>query len=480
MSRINLTGGAYQARSLAASAQRCLNLYPEPLPQQEQEPAQFAHYPTPGQKEFAVPEVGTVRCLYHSTQGDLIAAVGGGVYVIHANGNSTKIGTILSGAGQVRMQDNGITLFIVDGSASGGWYCSLPAKPQSGLYGALTKIVDSAFYGSRTIAILDTFFLYTNPDTTNWYVGPANFSDETTTPFDSTYVASKTSYPDTIVGIAAVGQTIWLFGAQETELWYTSGAADFPFQRLPSLSIGAGCISPYSIAANSDVVLWLGKDKAGLPRIYLGAGQAAQPISTFAIENIIQGYTDCADAIGNIYQQEGHTFYVLTFPQTGKTWVYDLSTSLWHERCSLASDGQTEVALRANAWACAYGKVFCGDPENGTIYEVSLDLDTDAGLPIKRQRAFPHAIGDGRRMIHRKLMLDMQNGSGITVNIDWSDDRGQTFCAPISLQLGATGNVWPTIWRLGLARDRVYRLTWEGGSDAALMGVFLDVDTVAT
>lgn len=480
MTRINLTGGAYQARSLAVAAQRCLNLVPEPLPAQEQEPVQYAHYPTPGTRTFATPEVGTVRCLYQSTQGDLIAAVGSSVYVVHDNGNTTKLGTISVGSNQIRMQDNGTTLFIVDGTAKGGWYCSLPQKPQQGLYGALTQIVDSAFYGSRTIAILDTFFLYTNPDTTNWYVGPAQFTDEATTPFDSLYVASKTSYPDTIAGVAVVGQTIWLFGSQETELWYTSGAADFPFQRLPSLSIGSGCVAPYSISANGDVVFWLGEDKAALPRVYMGAGQAAQPVSTYAIENEIQGYADCSDAIGNIYQQAGHTFYVLTFPQTGKTWVYDVSTSLWHERCSLAADGTTEAPLRASAWVNAYGKVFCGDPETGTIYEVSLALDTHAGQPIKRQRSFPHAIGDGKRMIHRKMMLDMQNGSGATVNVDWSDDRGQTFCDPIPLQLGASGSVWPTLWRLGLARDRVYRLTWTGGDGAALMGAFLDVDTVAT
>lgn len=480
MARINISGGAYQARSIPAAAQRCLNLYPEPIPQQEQEPAQFFHYPTPGQKTFCCPEVGAVRCLYQTTQGDLIAAVGSGIYLIGIGGDAIKIGMISPGSNQVRMQDNGITLFIVDGSTSGGWYCSLPAKPQSGSYGPLSRVIDNAFYGSRTIAVLDTFFLYTNPDTTNWYVGPAEFSDEATTPFDSTYVASKTSYPDTIVGIAVVGQTIWLFGSQETELWYTSGAADFPFQRLPSLSIGSGCVAPYSISANSDVVMWLGQDKAGLPRVYMGAGQGAQSVSNFAIESAIQGYADSSDAIGNIYQQAGHTFYVLTFPQAGKTWVYDLSTSLWHERCSLASDGKTEICLRANAWACAYGKVFCGDPKNGAIYEVLLDLDTDSGLPIKRQRSFPHAIGDGRRMIHRKLMLDMQNGSGVTVNVDWSDDRGQTFCAPIALQLGLSGNVWPTIWRLGIARDRVYRLTWYSGNGAALMGVFLDADTVAT
>lgn len=479
MVRINLSSGSYDARSVSVAAQRCLNLYPEPVPAQEQEPIQYAHYPTPGSKVFAVPEVGTVRCMYQSSQGDLIAVVGSGVYVVHATSNITKIGAISAGSGQVRMQDNGTALFIVDGSPTGGWYCSLPSKPQSGLYGSLTQIVDSAFYGSRTIAILDTFFLYTNPDTTNWYVGPAQFADEATTPFDSLYVASKTSYPDTIVGADVVGQTIWLFGSQETELWYTSGASDFPFQRLPSLTIAAGCIAPYSIASNGDTVLWLGSDSSGLPRVYAGMGTAAQAVSTFAIDNAVQAYGDCAKAIGNIYQQDGHTFYVLTFPNTGATWVYDLSTGQWHERCSIDPNTQEEARLRANAWSNAYGKVFCGDFENGNIYEVSLDLSSENGTPLKRQRAFPHMIGDGRRMAHRKIMLDMQNGSGVSINVDWSDDRGASFGPPQSLALGTVGNYWPTLWRLGLARDRVYRLTWMGGT-FPLMGGFVDADTVAS
>lgn len=478
MPRFNLTGGSYQLRSAAVAAQRCLNLYPEPLPQQEQEPVQYAHFPTPGCTAFVTPQTGTVRCLYQSSQGDLIAVVNDGVYLIASDGSSTRIGQIQGGTQQVRMQDNGTTLFIVDGSLSGGWYCSLPAKPQAGSYGTLTQIADSAFYGSRTIAILDTFFLYTNPDTTNWYVGAAQFSDESTTPFDSLYVASKTSYPDTITGVSVVGQTIWLFGSQETELWYTSGAADFPFARIPSLSIQAGCIAPYSISANASVVLWLGKDKTGLPRVFLGQGTEASPVSTFAIENALQGYTDCADAIGNLYQQDGHVFYVLTFPKTGATWVYDLSSGLWHERMGLDTSGN-ETRIRANAWACAYGRVFCGDYESGTIYEVSLSVGTENGTAIKRQRAFPHMIGDSKRMIHRKLTLDMENGSGIAVAVDWSDDRGATFGAPRQLTLGTSGNVWPTLWRLGMARDRVYRLTWNGGT-FPLMGGFIDADTVAS
>ncbi|MBS1072904.1 hypothetical protein JK222_14540 [Gluconobacter cerinus] len=60
----------------------------------------------------------------------------------------------------------------------------------------------------------------------------------------------------------------------------------------------------------------------------------------------------------------------------------------------------------------------------------------------------------------------------------WSDDRAATFTAPQPLGLGATGNFWPTLWRLGMARDRVYRVIWTDPGATALMGAFIDIDLV--
>jgi len=477
MPRLNLSGGTYQARSLAVSAQRCLNLFPEPLPQVQGEPIQFAHYPTPGLKGVCNLGPGVLRCLYTTSQGDLIAVAGSLVYLVDRFGKPSRIGEISGGTGQVRMQDNGLTLFIVDGTPGNGWYCSIPGSA-GGSYGAISKIADSAFYGSATVAVLDTFLLFVNPNTTNWYVSPANFVDESTTPFDSLYVASKTSYPDIISGIATVGQTIWIFGRQTTELWYDSGAADFPFQRIPSITADQGCESPWSIATNYGQIFWLGRDRSGHARVYMGQENATQAISTFAIEYALNQYAELGNAIGNTYQQDGHQFYVLTLPDQGKTWVYDATVGLWHERCGLNGAGQ-EARIRANCWASAYGRVFCGDYENGWLYEVRTDALDDAGTPIKRQRGFPHLVTDGKRGIHRCFMLDMQCGSNVPVVVDWSDDRGATWSGTQTLSLGNAGGTWPTIWRLGIARDRIYRVTWTGAAQTALMGAFIEFAPVA-
>jgi hypothetical protein len=475
MPRINLSGGSYQARSAAVAAQRCLNLYSELLPAEQGEPTRYAHYLTPGLRTL-VTLGGEVRCLYTSSQGDLLAVAGSTLFLITADGGATRIGGISSSSGQVRMQDNALVLFVVDGSDYGGWYCNLPTSTNPD-YGALVPLNDSAFYGSQTIAILDTFLLFTQPRSTHWYTSPASFTDEATTPFLALYVASKTSYPDEVVAIASVGQTIWVFGQQTTELWYDSGAADFPFARIPSVMADQGCGAAYSVAVTSGQVFWLGRDRSGHARVYSGVANQAQVVSTFAVDQALNSYGDLSDSFGWTYQQDGHQFYLLTVPSAGKTWVFDASTSQWHERCSLDSSGN-EARYRANCWAAAYGKVWCGDYLNGRIYEATPDTADEAGMPVKRQRAFPHLLADGKRAIHRSFMLDMQTGQGGAVDVDYSDDRGQTFSDLVTLSLGSVGSTYPTRWRLGMARDRVYRVTWTGSFQTALMGAFLEMQAV--
>ncbi|MBR0560053.1 hypothetical protein [Neokomagataea anthophila] len=482
LQRIALTGGSYDARATSVAAQRCLNLYGEPIPQGDGEPIQFAYYPAPGLGSFAQLS-GTIRCLYQTTQGQLIAVAGSLVVTLSATDQVTAIGSISAGATPVRMSDNGTCLFIVDGT--NGWYCAMPQKLE-GAYGRITQLSDPAWYGSPVIDILDTFFLFINAGTANWFTSPAQFADEKTTPFDSLYVASDSTSLSTIMSLCVVGQTIWLFGRWQTELWYDSGAADFPFQRTASITIESGAVSPYAVAripttgtTPNGGVMWLGQDRSGTARVYLGQLQQAAPVSTFPVEGALQDMGDLSHAVASVYQQEGHVFFVLTIPGQSSTWVYDLSSNLWHERCSLDADGN-ESQYRPYCWAAAYGKVFAGDYENGIIYQVDLNIPTDNGQPIKRQRSFPHLLTNGARAIHRQFMLDMQNGNGQTVSVDWSDDRGASFCSPQALALGTTGNVWPSLWRLGLARDRVYRVTWTASGGTALIGAFLSVEPVGS
>jgi hypothetical protein len=100
-----------------------------------------------------------------------------------------------------------------------------------------------------------------------------------------------------------------------------SGAADFPFERINGSIIQYGCAAKHSPAQFDNSVLWLGDGHEGAGIVWRAQGYNPVRISTHALENEFRSYATVADAQGYVYQQNGHTFYVLTFPTAGKTWV---------------------------------------------------------------------------------------------------------------------------------------------------------------
>ena len=78
------------------------------------------------------------------------------------------------------------------------------------------------------------------------------------------------------------------------------------------------------------------------------------------------------------------------FPQADHTWVYDLSTQLWHERAWMDTNGALH-RHRANCVAYAYGITVCGDWQNGKLYNWDLHTYTDDEAPIMRLRG-PSAL----------------------------------------------------------------------------------------
>jgi hypothetical protein len=88
------------------------------------------------------------------------------------------------------------------------------------------------------------------------------------------------------------------------------------------------------------------------------------------------------------------------------------STRLWHERCTLDSNGN-ELRHRANVGTFAYGKNVVGDWENKNLYCLDLNVYTDCGTPIKRYRSFPHMIDPegNRRVMYKQFIANMQTGT---------------------------------------------------------------------
>ena len=402
MPRLALNGGAYQARSVIASAQRSLNLYAEPMPQQQGEPSQFAHYPTPGLTLIGTMPQAPIRGIRQATNDQTYICAGSGIYVVTSYFPlaTTLLGSITTGrTTPVSMQDNSLTLVIVDGSAN-GWTVDLGTN-------AFAAISDPTgmFVGADRVDVLDTYLLFNKPGTPQFYS-----SNSLAVTFDTLYFADKSSYPDNLVTLAVAKREIWLIGERTTEIWYDAGTPDFPFGQIPSTFVDHGCIAKYSVAVYDNSVFWLTLDRQGAPLLMQGAGYQTKRVSTFALEETWTNYGTVSDATAFIYLIGGHTIYVLSFPTADHTWCYDISTGLWHEWLWVDSNGNEHRSRCSCAYPMSWGIILGGDWQNGNLYQITHAAQTDNGQPIKRQRSWPHVLNDGKRVFHREFIADFETG----------------------------------------------------------------------
>jgi len=468
--QLSLIQGAYEARSIIANAQRCVNLYPELNTKDAEVP--YTHYCTPGLKTLAQGIFAEVRGLYTASDGKLFAVIGDTVYYVPDSFVMQPLGTIASQVGHVSMYDNKFSLIVLDGSLF-GWSVDLTTL-------AFGIFSPANFVGGNQIRYIDTFLV---SSTLN---GNIQSSDSNATTYTPLALATMTGDADRLQILDVVHKEIWSFGKRTTEVWSNVGAFPFPFQPIPGVFIQHGIAAERSLAKWGLSIFWLSQDNNGEALVMMGSAYKADIISTPAITDEIGQYTKISDAIGFCYQQGSHIFYVLSFPTADTTWVYDLSTQMWHERGWMDNSGMLH-RHRANCVAFAYGKTICGDWQNGKLYEWDLHAYDDDGQPILRLRSFPHIVQHLDRIAYKQFIADIEVGTILTsddpqVMLRWSDDRGRTYNNGLSQSLGQTGEylTTPTWNRLGFARDRVFELSWTAPCASALNGAFVDVEKMET
>lgn len=460
--KMPLTTGAYEARSLIASAQRCVNCYPETNPSDSEFPT--THYPRSGLVKLSTAPTKGFRGLYQATNGELFGVVADKLYLISADTWAfEELGTIAGSKGPVSMVDNSLDMVIVDGTPN-GYIVNLETHN-------FAPISDPAFYGSNRVGIIDDFLIFNQPSTRQFYVSGA-----LAVTFDPLDIASKNGAPDKLVAAAVSIRRILVFGEETTEVWYNSGAADFAFQRDPGVFIPHGCASAASIASSDTSIYWLSPQ--GI--VFRSSDMSALRISTHAMENEMRAYPSLADAIAYTIEENGHFFYVLSFPAADKTWTFDLATSQWHERMFLDNEGQEH----RDRIACAVhfqGKNIGGDWETGDLYEMNPDAFDDAGAPMLCIRSFPALSNEKKNVFLTRFFADMQVGE-IPVNeqepvarLRWSDTRGRTWGNAISRGMGARGRFGELVQfnRLGRSRERVFELAWSANVRTALNGAYI-------
>lgn len=198
---IQLTGGAYQSRSLIAAAQRCLNLYPEVTPQEEGESIRVTHFCTPGLTLQSAAPVSPFdngcRGMYTASNGDLYICYDQSIFHYSSAGIWTNLGSFVPSApsdatardGPVSMADNGFVLIVVDGSVD-GYFIDLTLPIASQRVHTINRTLNTGWYGADNISFQDTFFLMNQPGTTKWYISLSNITASNLTALYSVYTAT--------------------------------------------------------------------------------------------------------------------------------------------------------------------------------------------------------------------------------------------------------------------------------------------------
>lgn len=568
MGFIPLLGGNYEGRSVQAASQLlAVNVYPEKNPPEGQPLSPVTYYQRAGISTVGTPPTTEgQRQSYRATNGALYVVVGPNVYAVSDTFGYTLLGAIGDGTSPVVFSDNGLAIVIVDGSTTG-----YAIDMATNAFGVIT---DPSFLGALWVSQQDTFFIFNNPGTNEFYLSLSNVTfdmltgttgrilagsiaaggsgytdgsysgvsmtggtgtgataditvsggavtavtlvdpgagyalndtlsasgigsgsgfayavDQVATAFDALDIASKSSSADPIVATPAIHGILWLIGQLTSEVWAPSGAADFYYQRIPGAVINHGCAAPYSVAQTDVSLFWLSQDAQGHGIVVRAQDTTILRISTNAIEAAIQSYSTISDAIGICFQIAGHTFYALIFPTTDVTWCYDLSTGQWHRIASIDGNGVLH-RWRANCFSFAYGFNLVGDYQNGRLYALDNKYLDDAGTAIPCAVTFPHVTQDGRRVTYAQFQIKAQVGYATgrplvdapEASLSWSNDAGASFGNPVTQSLGASGQyiTSPQWQRLGMARDRVFRLTWTADADLALEGAWVNARAAAT
>lgn len=302
--------------------------------------------------------------------------------------------------------------------------------------------------------------------------------------FDPLDIAAKSGSSDPIVGILSIHDELWLIGALTTEIWIGTGSADFFYQRVQGAYIEHGCIAKYS-CANTDLIgIWLMQDKQGKNIVVKGAGYEIDEISTPYLVDRFNNFATTDDAIGFFFQLGSHAFYVLVFPIANETWLYSLKVKMWFRWVSLNPDDGSLNRHRANCTMYFNEQNIVGDFANGKLYTLSLQVFTDDGAAILRRKTFLHMLNNNDRVGYKSFDADVQVGTqdptiltDPLIRLSWSDNRGVTYGFPVEQSLGRGGEFSTVVsWnRLGMARDRVFKLEWTEAIQVALNGGFAEV-----
>lgn len=520
--QIPFLGPSNNPRSPAVDSSRSINWYPELNPADSK--SVISMVGTPGTYLFSAATAGVVVRGMRSFNNLLYIVAANKLYSVGTSGIiSLSLGTLNTSTGRVYMSDNGIAsagvggdqLAIVDGT---NLYIYNVVTP------AFTVVTGGGLLATPSgLTYIDGYFIVTNGTmgacASNLYNGLT---------WGALAIAAVIGQPDNISAPVNFHNQLWLIKEYSSEVWYnnsTSTTLGFPFSRISGAIINYGTKAPATICQGADSLFFLAWERNGdkgelVGVVQLAGGYVPTVVSTVAVNyRISQLYgaaTGHTNAFAYFYSDEGHSFAVITFPTGDATYVYDVTTQMWHERSTYSGSPYEVHRHISNCYAFFDNRHLVGDWDSGNVYEMSSAYFEDNGLAIASVR-ISQPLWDKQsheNVIIHKLQVDAETGIGVTADqlmvglglpadgtytadgtiyasmimdpvgsldpqalLSWSNDSGRTWSAEYSASMGAVGEYTKRlIWRrLGYSKGtRVFRLLISNTPKRNLVGAYLE------
>ena len=439
MSRLPIPLHSYSLRSKPASSAHLLNCFVEKLPDGARSP--YALVRAPGIGSWTTVGTGPISA-QHVGLGYLWVISGSKLYRVDTNRTATLIGDV-GAPGRIDIDNNISTVVVVN-------------QPNAFYYDTTTstfaQITDADFTarGASDVEFLDNYILFLEPDSGRMFWADVG----TATSINSLSYITAEGSPDKLVGMKVDHRQVLLFGELTCELWETIGGSAV-FARAANGFIEQGCGNGRTAAKNDNSVFWLGQDYT-VRRL---DGTTPTRVSQAGIEQAL-GNVTIASGRAWSYSQEGHLFYVLSFPEG--TFIYDATTKEWHERGTYGYPYWL-------AWSHAQfaGKELVGDIQSNRIGYLSPEIYSDWDSIQRMEWTYQSVYAEGNLAFHDRLEIGMETGTGLVLGqgsdpeimMYVSDDGGINFEALPNQKIGQIGQTnTPVNWpQLGSSYQRVYR-----------------------
>lgn len=458
MARFGMVGQSYQSQTFSADSQMCMNMYVEKS-ESGSGKSDMQLVKCPGLSVFASISGSAGRgCI--QINGRAFAVVDTIFYEIASDGTATNRGTVGNDGLPVSMTSSNQQVLIA--SAGLVYYFTLATN-------TFVALDPAVLTGVSIVGFTDSYFLALLKNSNSFqFSGLLDASS-----WDILDKVTISIFPGNIISMVVDHREIALLGDQKSVIYYDTGDATNPFLPVPSGIMETGCSAIYSGVRADNSVFWLGKDERGAGIAYKAQGYTPQRVSTFAIEFAWQSYSDITDCVTYSYQERGHIFVVFRFPTANKTWVYDASSNMWHER-GFWTNGHY-IAHRSMSHMYVFGKHLVCDWNSGNIYQMSSTLYDDFGNTMRWVRRSPYVASEGYYITIPYLEVEADTGIGLVsgqgsdpqLMMRWSNDNGKTWSNEWTQSIGALGQYGKRVFfrRLGRfwgTKGRIFELS---GSD---------------